>query len=83
MAKYLKEQDESGVRLLTLEVTEDELAVWVAALRYLLEHLDDRTLEHNLGAYREEVEATHDHLAEWLDLELAEPLEDPLLAEVA
>jgi hypothetical protein len=83
MAKYIKEQAESGVRLLTLEISEDELAVWVTALRYLLDHLDDQTLECSVGAYREEVEATHDHLQEWLDPEMAEIVDGSQLAEVA
>jgi hypothetical protein len=45
------------VRLLVLELSEDELTVLAAALTTLLKERDDRALEAQAGASRDEVEA--------------------------
>lgn len=67
MAKLISEMEETSVRLLTIQVCEDELAVLLAALNYLLDHSDDMTLERVCGAYRDEVEGIRDDVIELLD----------------
>lgn len=67
MAKLMSEMEETSVRLLTIQVSEDELAVLLASLGYLLGHSDDATLERVCGAYRDEVEGIRDDLIELLD----------------
>jgi hypothetical protein len=57
MAKRISEQEVASVRLLTLELSEDEIAVLIAALTTLLQEYDDRAIEAKAGASREEVEA--------------------------
>jgi len=57
MAKRISEQEVASVRLLTLELSEDEIAVLIAALTTLLQECDDSAIEAKAGASREEVEA--------------------------
>ena len=73
MAERISEREETNVRLLTLEVSEDELAVLVACLNYALDHCSDETLERVCGAYRDEVEGIRDDLTELLGV--PQPLE--------
>jgi hypothetical protein len=56
MAKKLSEREVASVRLLVLELSEDELTVLAAALTTLLEQRDDRAIEAQSGASRDEVE---------------------------
>ena len=57
MAKRLSEKEITSVRLVALEVSEDEIAVLTAGLTTLLTMLDDREIEAKSGASRDEVEA--------------------------
>ena len=57
MAKRLSEKDVASVRLLALELSEDEIAVLAAALSTLLKERDDRAIEAQSRASRDEVEA--------------------------
>jgi hypothetical protein len=57
MAKKLSEREVVSVRLLVLELSEDELTVLAAALTTLLKQRDDRAIEAQSGASRDEVEA--------------------------
>jgi hypothetical protein len=57
MAKRLSEREVASVRLLVLELSEDELTVLVAALTTLLKERDDRAIEAQSGASRDEIEA--------------------------
>jgi hypothetical protein len=57
MAKRLSEKEVASVRLLVSELSEDELTVLAAALTTLLKEQDDRALEAQAGASRDEVEA--------------------------
>jgi hypothetical protein len=56
MAKKLSEREVANVRLLVLELSEDELTVLAAALTTLLKQRDDRAIEAQSGASRDEVE---------------------------
>lgn len=69
MAIAISEREESSVRLLRLEITEDEIAVLVASLDHILDECDDETIENACGAYRDEVEGIRDDLVHILDLE--------------
>ena len=80
MAKPVTEKEESNVRLLTLEITEDELAVFLACLNFVLDQCDDETLDFVFGADRDEVEGMRDDLA--LMLDVPESDENPV-AEIA
>jgi len=64
MVEQISEREETNVRLLTVEIPEDELAVLVACLNYVLDHRDDETLERVCGAYRDEVEGMRDDLTQ-------------------
>ncbi|MEW5988666.1 MAG: hypothetical protein AB1791_18720 [Chloroflexota bacterium] len=77
MAKVISEREESSVRLLRLEVTEDELALLVACLDFTMDEGDDEILENICGAYRDEVEG----IREDLDLALHLETEQGLSAE--
>jgi hypothetical protein len=57
MAKRISEQEVASVRLLALELSEDEIMVLAAALTSLLQDLDDSEIEAKSGASRGEVEA--------------------------
>jgi hypothetical protein len=57
MAKRLSEREVASVRLLVLELSEDELAVLTAGLTGLLKERDDQAIEAKSGASRHEVEA--------------------------
>jgi hypothetical protein len=66
MAKRLSESTVASVRLLVLELSEDELMVLAAALTTLLKEEDDRAVEAQSGASREEVEAILEDLHTFL-----------------
>ena len=57
MVKRIFEQEVASVRLLTLELSEDEIIVLASALTMLLKEQDDRAIEEQSGASRDEVEA--------------------------
>ena len=57
MAKRIAEKEIASVRLLTLELSEDEMTVLVSALTSLLDECDDSVLEAKSGASRDEVDA--------------------------
>lgn len=57
MAKRISEKEVASVRLLALELSEDEIAVLTSALTTLLQECDDNVIEAKSGASRDEVEA--------------------------
>lgn len=57
MAKRIAEKEIASVRLLTLELSEDEITVLASALVALLHEGDDRVIEAKSGASRDEVDA--------------------------
>ena len=57
MAKRIAEKEVASVRLLTLELSEDEITVLASAVATLLTELDDSEIEAKSGASRDEVEA--------------------------
>jgi hypothetical protein len=57
MAKRISEQEDASVRLLALELSEDEIMVLASALTSLLQEFDDSEIEAKSGASRDEVEA--------------------------
>ncbi len=57
MAKRISEKEVASVRLLALELSEDEITVLVSALTTLLKERDDSAIEAKSGASRDEVEA--------------------------
>jgi hypothetical protein len=57
MAKRISEQEIASVRLLALELSEDEIMVLAAALTSLLQDRNDSEIEAQSGASRDEVEA--------------------------
>ena len=62
MARRITEKEVASVRLLALELSEDEVTVLAAALTTLLQNLDDQGIETKAGASREKVEAILDDL---------------------
>lgn len=52
----------ASVALVQAKVSEDELAVYEAALSYALDTLDEREIEHRFGASVDEVEGMRDDL---------------------
>jgi hypothetical protein len=74
MAKKLSERAVASVRLLMLELSEDELIVLAAALTTLLKQRDDRAIEAQSGASRDEVEG----ILQDLDTFLKQPSQQPL-----
>jgi hypothetical protein len=80
MAEKLFEEEIAGVRLMTLNVSEDEVAVYIACLNYVLSHANHRVLEQVIGAYRGEMEAMRDDLSLALeDSEVAIDLDEPVV----
>lgn len=57
MAKRISEKEVASVRLLELELSEDELTVLASALTRLLNVCSDGEIEAAAGANRDEVEA--------------------------
>ena len=57
MAKRIAEKEVASVRLLTLELSEDEITVLASALTMLLKELDVSAIEVKSGASRDEVKA--------------------------
>jgi hypothetical protein len=74
MARRLSEKEVASVRLLVLELSEDELTVLAAALTTLLKERDDRAIEVQSGASRDEVEG----ILQDLDTFLKQPIQQPL-----
>jgi hypothetical protein len=74
MAKKLSEREVASVRLLVLELSEDELTVLAAALTTLLKQRDDRAIEAQSGASRDEVEG----ILQDLDTVLKQPTRQSL-----
>jgi hypothetical protein len=74
MAEFISERIVSSVRLLTVELSEDEVGVYLACLNYILEYYDDEALEQICGAHRDEVEGIRDDLIQLLDFSETEPL---------
>jgi hypothetical protein len=66
MAKRISEQEVASVRLLALELSEDEVTVLAAALTMLLQERDDQRIEAKAGASREEIEAILEDLHTFL-----------------
>jgi hypothetical protein len=66
MARRISEKEVVSVRLLILELSEDEITVLAAALTTLLQALDDQGIETRAGASREEVEALLEDLHTFL-----------------
>lgn len=83
MAKLLSEREVVSVRLLTLEISEDELAVYKAALDYLLDHASDTEIDQVVGAYPDEVAAIRDDLCQWVDEATSQTTEEQLIQEFA
>ena len=84
--KQVAEKEESSVRLLTLEASEDELVVFPrsgtqavsACVDHVLQNSDDDTLERVYGAYRDELEGIRDDLAQVLSASI-QAFEIPML----
>jgi hypothetical protein len=57
MAQRIVEKEAASVRLLTLELSEDEITVLASALTTLLHECDDSVIEAKCGASRDEVNA--------------------------
>jgi len=74
MARRLSEKEVASVRLLVLELSEDELTVLAAALTRLLTQRDDRAIEAQSGANRDEVEG----ILQDLNTFLQQPIQQPL-----
>ena len=66
MARRISEKEVASVRLLALELSEDEVTVLAAALTTLLQDLDEPGIEAKAGASREEVEAILEDLHTFL-----------------
>jgi len=56
----------ASVALVQARVSEDELAVYEAALSYALDTLDETEIEHRFGASVDEIEGMRDDLREVL-----------------
>jgi hypothetical protein len=83
MAEQISEREIASVRLLTLEMSEGELAVLIACMKYMLAHTDEEQLEALTGAYRDEVEAICDDLSDFLGEIEPEAEPQPPVAEPA
>ena len=57
MARRISENEVASVRLLAVELSEDEITVLAGGLTIPLQERDDQGLEAQAGASREEVEA--------------------------
>ncbi len=57
----------ASVALVQAKISEDELAVYEAALSYALDTLDESEIEHRFGASVDEVEGMRDDLREVLE----------------
>lgn len=69
MPRLISEREVASVRLMTIEVSEDEVGTYVLCLKYLLEHFDKETIERITGAYRDEVEGMLEDLLDLIDLD--------------
>jgi hypothetical protein len=75
MAKLIADREIASVLLLTLEISESELEVYVAAMNYLLQNADDESLYRICGAERGEVSEMLDSLTELIEMYDLEPVE--------
>ncbi len=82
MSEKIAEREESSVRLLKLKLSEDELAVLLGALNYVLDHVEDSALLRITGGERDEIEAIRDDLDLWLGDSMAKSMEDDVLEAV-
>jgi predicted RNA-binding protein len=83
MAKYISELEIASVRLLTLELSEDEVAALIACMNHVLSHAGERVIEQVIGAYRDELEAIRDDLSDYLENAKPEAEAQPPVAEPA
>ena len=74
MAKRIAEKEVASVRLLTLELSEDELTVLASALTTLLHEYDDSVIEAKSGASRDEVDAILQDLYTFLQQPSRQPM---------
>ena len=82
MTQLLSEREVGGIPLLTVEMSEGEAEVILAALEHFLSHVDPISLESLTGAYPDEVTGLrndlHDLLAHRVPLPAAESLKEPI-----
>ncbi len=69
MAKLISEREVASVRLLTLEVSEDEIGTYVLCLQHLLDTSDPDTVEKITGAQHSEVAGILADLIDLINLE--------------
>lgn len=62
----ISKENVASVALVETKVSEDELAVYEAALSYALDTLDESEIEHRFGASVDEIEGMRDDLREVL-----------------
>ena len=74
MAKRISETAVASVRLLALELSEDEITVLASALTTLLHECDDSVLEAKSGASRDEVDAILQDLHTFLQQPARQPM---------
>jgi hypothetical protein len=74
MVKRIAEKEVASVRLLTLELSEDEITVLVSALTTLLQECDDSVIEAKSGASRDEVDAILQDLYTFLQQPSRQPM---------
>ena len=74
MAKRIAEKEVASVRLLTLELSEDEITVLASALTTLLHEYDDSVMEAKSGASRDEVDAILQDLYTFLQQPSRQPM---------
>ena len=63
----ISKENIASVALVQAKVSEDELAVYEAALSYALDTLDESEIEHRFGASVDEIEGMRDDLREILE----------------
>jgi hypothetical protein len=74
MAKRTAEKEVASVRLLTLELSKDEITVLASALATLLHKCDDSVIEAKSGASRDEVDAILQDLYTFLQQPSRQPM---------
>ena len=72
MARLISEREDTSIRVLTLEVTEDEAEVYALCMKYMLNHLSVEEIERITGAYQDEVEGMLEDLLDYIDIEQIE-----------
>ncbi len=74
MATRIAETEVASVRLLILQLSEDEMTVLASALTTLPQECNDRVLEAKSGASRDEVEAILQDLSIFLRYPVRQPI---------